>query len=87
METWAHSQEIYDLLGRECEHTDRIKNIADLARSMLHSTLTRTPGSESPGARPSAFARSRLAGAACARREAIASLALDFRKLISRIEE
>jgi uncharacterized protein (TIGR03084 family) len=30
METWAHSQEIYDLLGRECEHTDRIKNIADL---------------------------------------------------------
>jgi len=30
METWAHGQEIYDLLGRECEHTDRIKNIADL---------------------------------------------------------
>ena len=30
METWAHSQEIYDLLGRECVHTDRIKNIADL---------------------------------------------------------
>jgi uncharacterized protein (TIGR03084 family) len=30
METWAHSQEVYDLLGRECDHTDRIKNIADL---------------------------------------------------------
>ena len=30
METWAHSQEIYDLLGVECAHTDRIKNIADL---------------------------------------------------------
>jgi uncharacterized protein (TIGR03084 family) len=30
METWAHGQEIYDLLGRECAHTDRIKNIADL---------------------------------------------------------
>jgi len=30
METWAHSQEAYDLLGRECVHTDRIKNIADL---------------------------------------------------------
>jgi uncharacterized protein (TIGR03084 family) len=30
METWAHSQEIYDLLGRACVHTDRIKNIADL---------------------------------------------------------
>ncbi len=30
METWAHGQEVYDLLGRECAHTDRIKNIADL---------------------------------------------------------
>lgn len=28
METWAHGQEIYDLLGKECEQTDRIKNIA-----------------------------------------------------------
>lgn len=30
METWAHSQEVYDLLGRECPATDRLKNIADL---------------------------------------------------------
>jgi len=30
METWAHSQEVYDALGRECVHSDRIKNIADL---------------------------------------------------------
>jgi uncharacterized protein (TIGR03084 family) len=30
METWAHSQEVYDTLGRACVHTDRIKNIADL---------------------------------------------------------
>ncbi|MCC6764801.1 MAG: TIGR03084 family protein [Deltaproteobacteria bacterium] len=30
METWAHGQEVYDLLGRECAHTDRIKNVADL---------------------------------------------------------
>jgi len=30
METWAHSQEVYDTLGRECAHTDRLKNIADL---------------------------------------------------------
>lgn len=28
METWAHGQEIYDLLGQECPNTDRIKNIA-----------------------------------------------------------
>jgi uncharacterized protein (TIGR03084 family) len=30
METWAHGQEIYDLLGIECVHTDRVKNIAVL---------------------------------------------------------
>jgi uncharacterized protein (TIGR03084 family) len=30
METWAHGQEVYDLLGRACEPDDRIKNIAEL---------------------------------------------------------
>jgi uncharacterized protein (TIGR03084 family) len=30
METWAHGQEIYDLLGLERENTDRIRNIAHL---------------------------------------------------------
>lgn len=30
METWAHGQEVYDALGCECVHTDRIRNIADL---------------------------------------------------------
>jgi uncharacterized protein (TIGR03084 family) len=30
METWAHSQEVYDLLGVEPPQTDRIQNIADL---------------------------------------------------------
>ncbi len=30
METWAHSQEVYDLLGVECVPTDRLRNIADL---------------------------------------------------------
>jgi len=29
METWAHSQEVYDLVGVERSYTDRIKNIAD----------------------------------------------------------
>ena len=28
METWAHGQEIYDLLGQACPNMDRIKNIA-----------------------------------------------------------
>ncbi len=30
METWAHGQEVYDLLGVERVNTDRIKNIAQL---------------------------------------------------------
>jgi uncharacterized protein (TIGR03084 family) len=30
METWAHSQEIYDLVGASRSHTDRIKNIATI---------------------------------------------------------
>ena len=30
METWAHGQEVFDLLGREREETDRIRNIAHL---------------------------------------------------------
>ena len=30
METWAHGQEIYDLLGATRTHTDRIKNIATI---------------------------------------------------------
>ena len=30
METWAHSQEVYDLVGASRTHTDRIKNIATL---------------------------------------------------------
>ncbi len=30
METWAHGQEVYDVLGLECENTDRIKNICVL---------------------------------------------------------
>ncbi|MFP8880651.1 MAG: TIGR03084 family metal-binding protein [Myxococcota bacterium] len=30
METWAHAQEIYDLVGAPRTHTDRIKNIATI---------------------------------------------------------
>jgi len=30
METWAHAQEIYDLVGAEREYTDRIKHIATI---------------------------------------------------------
>jgi uncharacterized protein (TIGR03084 family) len=30
METWAHAQEVYDLVGATRTHTDRIKNIATI---------------------------------------------------------
>jgi uncharacterized protein (TIGR03084 family) len=30
METWAHGQEVYDLVGAERRYTDRIKNIATI---------------------------------------------------------
>jgi uncharacterized protein (TIGR03084 family) len=30
METWAHAWEIYDLMGRQRTHTDRLKNIATI---------------------------------------------------------
>ena len=30
METWAHGQEIYDLVGAPRSHTDRIKNVATI---------------------------------------------------------
>ncbi len=30
METWAHGQEIYDLLGVECPNSERIENIATM---------------------------------------------------------
>jgi uncharacterized protein (TIGR03084 family) len=30
METWAHGQEVYDLVGASRTHTDRIKNIATI---------------------------------------------------------
>ncbi len=51
METWAHGQEIYDLLGVECEHTDRIKNIALLGVKTYGWTF-KNRGLEPPGPPP-----------------------------------
>lgn len=39
METWAHGQEVYDLLGVERVDTDRIKNIAHLGVSTFGWTF------------------------------------------------
>jgi uncharacterized protein (TIGR03084 family) len=40
METWAHGQEVYDLLGVEREDGDRIKNIAVLGVNTFGWTFT-----------------------------------------------
>ncbi len=40
METWAHGWEIYDLMGRQRVHTDRIKNIATIGVRTYGWTFT-----------------------------------------------
>lgn len=40
METWAHGWEIYDLMGRERTHSDRIKNIATIGYRTFGWTFT-----------------------------------------------
>ncbi len=40
METWAHGQEVYDLLGVERVNTDRIKNIVTLGVNTFGWTFT-----------------------------------------------
>jgi len=40
METWAHAWEIYDLMGRERKHSDRIKNIATIGVRTFGWTFT-----------------------------------------------
>lgn len=39
METWAHGQEVYDLLGRERVNTDRIRNIVVLGVNTYNWTF------------------------------------------------
>jgi uncharacterized protein (TIGR03084 family) len=40
METWAHGQAIYDLLGQEGKNTDRIRNVAVLGINTFGWTFT-----------------------------------------------
>lgn len=40
METWAHGWEVYDLMGLERTHTDRIKNIATIGVRTFGWTFT-----------------------------------------------
>ncbi len=51
METWAHGQAVYDLLGVERVDTDRIRNIAHLGVSTFGWTF-RNRGMEPPGEPP-----------------------------------
>lgn len=51
METWAHSQEVYDLMGVKRTHTDRIKNIATIGMKTFGWTFVNR-GLEVPGPTP-----------------------------------
>jgi uncharacterized protein (TIGR03084 family) len=51
METWAHGQALYDLLGKTRIDTDRIKNIAIIGINTFGWTFTNR-GVEPPGVRP-----------------------------------
>jgi len=51
METWAHGQEIYDLLGVQRANTDRIRNIVTLGINTFGWTFTNR-GSLPPAVRP-----------------------------------
>jgi uncharacterized protein (TIGR03084 family) len=51
METWAHGQEVFDLLGEERKEDDRLRNIAHLGVSTYGWTFA-TRGLEPPGPPP-----------------------------------
>jgi len=51
METWAHGQEVFDLLGEDRQNTDRIKNIAHLGVSTYGWTF-KNRRMEPPGPPP-----------------------------------
>jgi uncharacterized protein (TIGR03084 family) len=51
METWAHSNEVYDLLGAARPHSDRIKNIATIGMKTFAWTFVNR-GLEVPGPPP-----------------------------------
>jgi uncharacterized protein (TIGR03084 family) len=51
METWAHAQEVYDLVGASRTHTDRIQNIATIGVKTFAWTFVNR-GLDVPGAQP-----------------------------------
>jgi uncharacterized protein (TIGR03084 family) len=51
METWAHGQEVYDVLGQVRRNTDRIRNIVVLGNNTYGWTF-KVRGEEAPAPRP-----------------------------------
>ena len=51
METWAHGQEVFDVLGEDREEGDRIKNICDLG-VRTYSWTFKNRGEEPPQPKP-----------------------------------
>lgn len=51
METWAHAQAVYDLLGVERQDTDRIKNVVVIGNNTFGWTF-QNRGLQPPGERP-----------------------------------
>ena len=51
METWAHGQAVYDVLGEERQNTDRIRNIVVLGVNTFGWTY-KVRGEEPPGPMP-----------------------------------
>jgi uncharacterized protein (TIGR03084 family) len=61
METWAHAQAAYDLMGVERKDTDRIRNIAQLGINTFGWTF-KNRGLELPGAPPRVVLRAPSGG-------------------------
>ncbi len=86
METWAHGQEIYDLLGATREPTDRLRHVAEIGVRTFGWTF-RNRGLEPPG--PPPHVRLRLPSGAVAEwngpggADAVIGDALDFAQVVT----
>ena len=86
METWAHGQEVYDLLGAAREPTDRLRHIAEIGVRTFRWTFANR-GLEAPG--PPPRVRLRLPSGAVVewnapdRGDAVVGDALDFCQVVT----
>ncbi len=86
METWAHGQEVYDLLGASREPTDRLRHVAEIGVRTFGWTFVNR-GLEPPG--PPPLVRLRLPSGAVAEwnpgneADAVVGEALDFCQVVT----